>query len=394
MRQTLAILFALYFAGTGTMFLIMEQGLATAQSGTATLIWERTYGGNGSDFSRCIIMTSNGGLLIPGMTSSLGDPRGDGYLLKLDGDGNREWEITCGGNGSEWLYAALEDVGESYVVAGFTNSTGSGMRDIYVSKRGSRGEMIWEIIHGGPEDDVIYDVVSARDGGYILAGFTESWGKGSRDVYLVKVSTVGNVIWERTYGGSEEDWAKRIIENPDGGYVVSGTARSFRGSDSKDAYLLKVDENGNRLWEKAYGGDGWDEGLGIAPCDDGFMVAGMTDSFGEKNSSDVFIFKVDRDGDKLWQKTHGIRGWNQASCIIEDGHGGYALAGVAYHNAYVAGINSNGRLLWEGDYGGEGADWAYDLALISPGVIVAVGRTDSMGAGDNDVYILKFSYTN
>jgi len=258
-------------------------------------LWQKTYGGRYNDEAYAITPTRDGGYIVAGLTESFGNIDGDVYLIKIDKNGNKIWQKTYGvrdGNGAEAI-TPTEDGG--YIVAGWTSSFGNGKDDVYLIKVDKNGNMIWQNIFGGIKDDVANAITPTRDGGYIVAGYTESFGNVGMDVYLIKIDKNGNKIWQKTYGGIDWDVANAITPTEDGGYIVAGWTDSF-GNRNRDVYLIKIDKDGNKIWQKTYGGSDFDEANAITPTrDGGYIVSGLTKSFGNGNE-DVYLIKIDKNG--------------------------------------------------------------------------------------------------
>ena len=252
---------------------IMIDGLAGQQ-----IQWENTYGGSGNDWVSCIIETSDGAYLIAGGTYSFGAGDKDIYLVKVDKNGNKIWQKTYGGSEEDWAYV-IETSDGAYLMAGFTYSFGDS-GDVYLVKVDKDGNKIWEKTYGGNDIDEAWFVIETSDGAYLIAGRTESFGAGGDDVYLIKVDKNGNEIWEKTYGGDCTDWAFSVIETSDGAYLMAGYTKSF-GAGGRDVYLVTVDKDGNKIWEKTYGGSDDEVAFSVIETSDGaYLIAGFTESFG------------------------------------------------------------------------------------------------------------------
>jgi hypothetical protein len=208
------------------------------------VVWTKTIGGNSDDFVSSIIQSSDGGYVVAGYTSSFGAGSADFYVVKLDSSGNVQWTKTIGGSSGDWANSIIQSSDGGYVVAGGTQSFGAGYYDFYVVKLDSSGNVIWTKTIGGSLTDVAWSIIQSSDGGYVVAGYTASFGSGSRDIYVVKLDSSGNVQWTKTIGGSSDDGASSIIQSSDGGYVVAGYTSSF-GAGYDDFYVVKMDANGN-----------------------------------------------------------------------------------------------------------------------------------------------------
>jgi hypothetical protein len=232
---------------------------------------------------------------VAGWTWSFGAGDYDVWVLKLDGQGNVQWQKTYGGTSGDWAHAIAPTSDGGYVVAGWTWSFGAGNRDVWVLKLDGSGNVQWQKTYGGSNEDAAFAIAPTSDGGYVVAGWTGSFGAGSHDVWVLKLDGSGNVQWQKTYGGSNDDGATGIVPTSDGGYVVAGWTGSF-GAGGDDVWVLKLDGQGNVQWQKTYGGSNDDGARAIAPTSDGgYVVAGWTWSFGT-GAHDVWVLKLEADG--------------------------------------------------------------------------------------------------
>ena len=187
--------------------------------------------------------TTDGGYIVAGSTLSFGarSQEHDVYLLKTDRVGNLLWEKTFAGEGREFALSVQETTDGGYIVAGWTQSRvgGTGGLNFYLVKTDRVGDLRWQKTFGGEEDDKAFSVQETTDGGYIVAGETRSFGAGESDVYLVKTDRLGNLLWQETFGGREGDTAHSVQETTDGGYIVAGGTESS-GAGGWDIYLVKL----------------------------------------------------------------------------------------------------------------------------------------------------------
>ncbi len=306
--------------------------------------WEKTFGGIYSDYSESVQQATDGGYILAGATNSYGAGQSDAYLVKTDAMGNAEWEKTFGGSNHDHAYAVQQTTDGGYILAGYTSSYGAGGRDVYLVKTDAAGNAEWEKTFGGSSADSAYSAQQTADGGYVMAGYTESYGAGSLDVYLVKADAAGNIEWEKTFGGSTYDFCESVQQTADGGYIIAGATQSYT-ENWYYAYLVKTDAAGNTEWEKTFGGSGWDEAFSARQTTDGgYIIAGFTDSYGA-GGGDIYLVKTDAVGNIEWEKA----------------------------------------------IGGSYEDYAYRVRQTTDGGYILAGGTSSYGAGQSDVYLVKVS---
>ncbi len=225
-----------------------------------------------------------------------------------------------------------------------------------------------------------------------MAGETESFGAGIYDVWILKLDANGNVVWQKTYGGADYDHAYSIQQTSDGGYIVAGetwSSWSFGAERNGDAWVLKLDANGNVQWQKRYGGADSDIASFIQQTSDGgYIVAGRTDYFGAGDFDfDVWVLKLDANGNVQWQKRYGGPGWDWASSIQQTSDGGYIVAGytdsfgAGYFDVWVLKLDASGNVQWAKTYGGADYDHANSIQQTSDGGYIVAGETYSFGAG-------------
>jgi hypothetical protein len=255
----------------------------------------KTYGGTGSDRAYSVQQTSDGGYIVAGYTYSLGVDSGDIFLIKTDANGNLQWAKTYRGTDWEEAYSVQQTYDGGYIVAGWTSSFGAGYYDIFLIKTDANGNLQWAKTYGGTYWDDAYSVQQTSDGGYIVAGWTLSFGAGDYDIFLIKTDASGNIQWAKTYGGTSGEGAYSVQQTSDGGYIVAGVTYSF-SADWSDIFLIKTDANGNIQWAKTYGGIIFDYAYSVQQTSDGgYIAAGFTGSFGA-DSYDIFLIKTDANG--------------------------------------------------------------------------------------------------
>jgi hypothetical protein len=262
--------------------------------GSGEISWVKYYGGSSADGAYSLQQTADGGLIIASHTNSFGAGVHDIYLIKTDSEGDTLWTKTYGAGSQDYLQGVHQTADGGFIMAAYSSGFGAGSNDFYLVRSNSSGDTLWTKSYGGSGSDVAYSVQQTTDGGFIVAGYTTSFGAGNNDVYLIKLDSGGQIIWAKTYGGSGADYSYSVRQTKDGGFIVAGQTYSF--GTNGDVYLIRTDEDGNHLWSFAYGGTGEDKAWSVKQApDSGYIVAGYTRSFGEGNE-DIYIIKTDADG--------------------------------------------------------------------------------------------------
>jgi hypothetical protein len=290
------------------------------------LLLTRTLGGTATDEGRSVIQASDGSIVVVGYTNSFGAGGNDLLLAKFTYWGTLLWARTLGGSGTDEGYSVVEVSGGGLVVAGYTNSFGAGEQDLLLAKFNSSGTHLWTKTLGRTEyDHRGYSVAEASDGGLVVTGYTESSG-GYSDLLLTKFNASGTHLWTKTLGGISGEEGRSVIEASDGGFVVTGYTRSF-GAGARDILLAKFDSSGNYLWTRTLGGSSSEYGYSVVEASDGgFVVAGYTSSFGA-GSSDVLLAKFDASGNDLWTRVLGGSTLDEGWGVVEVSGGGLVATG-------------------------------------------------------------------
>jgi len=272
---------------TLTVIVLLSVATLTLAQPPDTL-WTRTYGGTNDDYAYSVRQTTDGGYIVAGWTDSFGAGSDDFYLVKTNNQGDTLWTRTYGGSEVEEAYSVQQTLDGGYIVAGTTNSFGAGTDDFYLVKTNSQGDTLWTRTYGGSAHDIAYSVQQTADGGYIVAGYTSSFGADD-DFYLVKTNSQGDTLWTLTYGGVEDDWTYSVQQTTDGGYIVAGVTHC---AGNLNSYLVKTDSQGDTLWTCTYGGSSPDYACSVQQTSDGgYVVAGYTESFGAGNY-DFYLVKL------------------------------------------------------------------------------------------------------
>ena len=357
--------------------------------------WQKTYGTTCTDRGRSIQQTDDGGFILAGFTDvSCGSGIYDMYMVKIDRSGNELWSSTYGGAEDEDAESVQQTDDGGFILAGDTESFGAGASDIYLVKTDETGKELWSKTFGGDDWEHGYSVEQTEDGGYIIAGVTYSYDIGRGDYYLIRTDENGNGVWSNTFGGAELDVAYEVHQTDDGGFIAVGFSASFGvGDDDDDAYLVKTDEDGNELWSKAfsysYSGHSVQQ-----TADGGYIIAG---DIYRTFHWDHLLIKTDGDGNELWVKIYGGSDNDSAESIKQTPDGGYIFTGFSWieqarkTDLVLVRTDAAGRKIWERNYGGYLWEEGYSVDVTDDGGYIAVGDTESFGHGCEDLYVVYYN---
>jgi len=335
-------------------------------------LWTRTFGAS-SDRGISVQQTTDGGYIIVGYTGSAFD---DVYLIKIDGNGNLLWTKTFGGFDIDDGYSVQQTTDGGYIVAGSTGSFGAGFGDVYLIKTDPNGDTLWTKTFGGSDYERGNFIQQTADGGYILAGFTYGFGAGNEDVYLIKTNASGNLLWTKTFGGTGGDIATSVHQTTDGGYIISGYTNSF-GAGNTDAFLIKASATGNLLWTKTFGGTGAEWANSVQQTSDGgYIVAGWTE-FGP-GPTNAYLIKCDVNGDSVWTKNFGPVYGARCYDVQQTADGGYILVG------YTAVIGAGGweiYLIKTDSLGNSGCNEGSTATIVNTPILQVTNSTTSVSSG-------------
>ena len=353
------------------------------------LQWNKTYGGIDNDVANEIIQTSDGGFAMVGSTRSK-KSRGldDCWIIKVDSLGNVEWDRTFGGNSTDKGNSILQTSDDGYVIAGFTRSKGMGGSDFWLIKTDSEGNMEWDKVFGGNKDDVPNKLIKSLDGGYALVGYTESKGKGGKDIWLVKTTNYGALQWDNSFGFYQDEEARSLVQTSDAGFIIA--SQNEYNSSSKDIWVIKVNSQGVMNWQRTFKSYQDQEAFEVIQTNEGdFLIGGYTYETGFER---FLIMKLNRTGRKVWEQTF------QGSSDIVD----YSLTPIS-GGGYAAGytiLSSFGLVKIMNDalshstwiFKANGYDEAVDLIPTRDGGRAILGNSRSESA--KQVYLVKKNSLN
>ncbi len=297
------------------------------------------------------------------------------------------WQRTYGGANWDEGRSVQQTTDGGYVIAGYSSSYGAGRVDVYLIKTNAQGDTLWTRTFGGPYTDIGRSVQQTSDGGYIVAGYTKFWYDTSYSaVYLIKANAQGDTLWTRTFGGdSGDDAAYSVAQTSDGGYIIAGGTHSF-GAGPVDAWLLRANASGDTLWTKTIGGAEYDVGNSVQQTTDGgYIIAGSTGT-----ASDVYLVKTDSHGDTLWTRKYGGTGLDWGEAVQQTTDGGYIVTGrttsLGKRGVYLIKTNAAGDTLWSRAYGQSSNSSGYSVQQTTDGGYIIAGTTSFVG---DSVYLVR-----
>jgi hypothetical protein len=351
--------------------------------------YQVTYGTTRDEEAFSIIQTSDGGYAFAGYAFTTSTVK-SWYIVKTDASFEIEWTYTtytsypnsnCGGSNN--ARQIIQDTDGGYVVVGDMCNTGQGYPDIYVIKLSSTGTLVWRRqfdANGAGSNDFGKGVAQLQDGSYMIGGYGDTPANG-RDFYFIKLKTDGTVDWRVRYGGNSTESAHGMIRTSSGDFVMTGSTNSS-GNGSNDVYLVKINSSGSNLWFRYTGGTGSDEARAITEDanDGGYVVAGLTNSF-TAGSSDVYVVKFNSSGSQLWTRRVGGTGAEQGNAIVQTTDGGFIVAGSTLSanissggsDIYLVKLSSTGTVDWTRAIGTTANESASSIIKNSNGEYIIAG---------------------
>ena len=385
--------------------------------------WEFTAGGSDDDRGRKLLLTDGGVIVIGNTSSSFFGPNAnlgerDAVIFKIDQEGGILWQHTYGGSKEDVILDIKETSDQGFIAVGYTESKdgdlseNKGGRDYWIFKIDNQGELQWTKSYGGSLDDKAISVYETENNDFIVAGDSRSNdgdvsgnnGNLNYDVWIIYLDKEGNLIWEKNYGGSSNEYTASIIQLADGGYLLlSGTesedldVSNNYSEDGEDIWVVRIDDEGVIIWEKNFGGTGEDSPDHILGIDEhNFLICGRTSSsnFDFNNQgiggNDGFVMQINSEGDIIWAN---LMGGSEVEWIKDITHsaddGGYLFAGYSRSSdidvsdnygemdVWLGKLSNNGELVWEQNYGGTNHDRAESIVLDDDGYLFFTGWTVS-----------------
>jgi len=361
-----------------------------------TVKFRKVFGNSGYDYGYSAIQAKDHGYAICGSTSSLGSGNTDVLFLKTDSMGMPFKNKTFGGINIDIGQCIRQTSDKGYIIFGYTNSFGAGGYDLYLIKMDSLYNKEWEKTYGGSDWDFGNCAEQTTDGGYILCGSTYSFGKGEQDYFLVKTDVNGDTLWTKTYGGTNEDIAKSVIQTSDGGFILTGYTKSM-GDTLGDFYTVKTNSTGDTLWTNKFGGTQADFGNDIIKSiSGGYIVTGETSSLGTASSNGIVV-RIDDLGATANVYAFcpvGATGLNGFNSITEDNLGRVALVGRNsgfgnMNDAWFFVLNSDWTFYNASTFGTLKNEIGYSVETTSDKCWIICGTTTGFNNGLEDIYLIK-----
>ncbi len=358
-------------------------------------LFQKAYGGGKKDVAYDSAMLDDGGFIIAGSTKSFGHGRDDMMVTKFDKNGKPLVRGLFGGKQEDIAYSIVRTSDGNFIAVGSSDSfNDEDNLDLFVVKFDKNLHKLWQKVYGGKRDDVGFSAVATPNGGALIVGYTESYGQGYKDGYILFIDKKGKSLFQKAIGGKDDDELRGVALSSAGGFFVAGKTQSY-GKGGFDFYLAKFDSHGKYLYKRVLGGEDDDEFRALsATSDGGCVAAGSTQSFDSKRE-DVDIMKFDKDGRVQWHKIYGFKSKEWANSVVQTKSGGYLVAGTTKsfgfgnYDLYLLELNKKGSSIWANVYGGGNKDIAHSIKKMNDNSYLLVGETKSYGNGDFDFIYLK-----
>ena len=359
-----------------------------------TIEWKKTIDNNNDAAINSVQQTTDGNYILAGTKHNDLNSR-DYWIAKLNSNADIEWEKTYGGSSNDIAYNIQQTIDGGYIVAGYTNSNDGDItnnndgRDAWILKLSTNGAIECQKTYGGSADDYLTNIKQTADGGYIAVGYTGSNdgdvpnNQGYFDAWIIKLDANRNLEWSKTFGGTNEDWINNTQQTTNGEYLFVGGTNSNDGDitnnhGNTDLWVIKLQANGNLAWQKTYGGNNSDAASCIQKTNDGhYIISGSTDSnngdiTNSHGNKDTWVIKIDDSGNILQQTTVGTSGTEAANSILQTHDNNFLVAGSSQNansdikNIFVAALNTNCTLLWQRQIPQENSDTFAKYILETP----------------------------
>jgi len=320
------------------------------------------------------------------------------WLIKTDRNGSRVWDRIFGGERTDIGYSVQQTRDGGYIIAGVTESFGAGKQEAWLIKTDAHGNEDWNKTFGGPRDDLARSVQQTTDGGYIIAGSTYSHNAAhlSQMVWLIKTDADGNKIWDRIFGGPLDNWGNSVQQTNDGGYIITGATKSYGQGGKSALWLIKTDADGNEAWDRTFSRQGDTVGYSVQQTKDGgYIITGSIVPVGSI-TGEIWLIKTDSNGNEVWDKILGGSGEDVGKSVQQTSDGGYIIVGSNPYSVVSQGIwliktDANGNMVWDRIFGESGWNEGKSVQQTSDGGYIITGSTypGGVSGGNSAVWLIK-----
>jgi hypothetical protein len=369
-------------------FSAFAQSNTFAQSPTE-VIWEKTYGGNGDDRAYYAAPTGDGGFLIAGSTTSIFINRTVAWTVRIGSNGHMLWNRTFP-EGDESDFRHVLKTNDGFILIGNT-FTSTGNYDGMIVKTDENGNTVWNLTIGNSEIDTLLSGTETSDG-IVVVGIAASYSNNTSHAWVIKTSSDGTVLWNKTYGPAGDSAARALVPADNDSCVIAGYTNSTTQGEY-EFWIFKIDSEGMLLWNRTYGGSESQKALALAKTADGYLIVG--DTHMASGAVNALMIRTDLDGNLEWQKTFGGDNFDSPSDVIPMSSGGFVIAGFTFswgsgqRDFWLFEINDSGDTVWSCTQGRENYEEAYYVYQTGELEFVLVGWTNSIGNGLYDMYAVK-----
>jgi len=351
-------------------------GLEQAQRACVPKTWSNKYPGGNYDLAAATVSMKGGGAVVVGTSFFRSEKM---RVMRVDGSGKKVWDKYLGGKKEDRGQALVKLSNGDILVGGSTRSKGAGYADMWLVRMDPSGRVIWDRTIGNAESQEINALVPTSDGGAIAAG-TWWWDSHRKDLVVLRINKDGKVVWSKRLGGKEDEEARGISRTKDGGFFVSGITSS-KGSGVEDAWIIRFNKDGQRIWDRAYGGKDGERAMDVVALPDGgAFFAGWSDTFSRKGTRELnsaWLVRIDPNGKRLWHKIVGTGEQIFSMRLLADG--GLLLAGrscCSPSRLWVARTDGSGNLAWEKRLHKGSAGFGKSISLADSSTAYVVGHGD------------------
>ena len=370
---------------------------------TQVYYFSKVFGQYDAEMGYSIRSTKDNGFIIAGATSSYWStdslPRAyktlhgvtDAIIAKVDSLGNPEWVRTYGGDFFESAFNAAENQEGGYFFVGYTNSTGNGLYDFWLVNLDEDGNVIWEKTYGTPKMNVGLYGDQTADGGYAIAGYTVPLDRNDKDFWLLKTDNNGDSLWSSFYGDTLNQSVNNFQQTLDGGFILVG--ETWGSNTNNDILIIKTNSYGKQEWSQKIIEARNDQAYAIKETNNGYILVGTTTSLGAGNK-DIWLIKLDEIGNVDWSKTYGGEALEYGFDVttLNDGYvftGSTSSYGTEFYDIWIIKVDFEGELIWEELYGGPMIDIGRSIINNGTDGFTILGQTSSYGSGEYDFWMIK-----